>query len=104
MSALPQGVNLDAVLDTLADRIAARISIPERTSADWLTSDQAAHELKVAVNTLEIWRHKGKGPRFFKLSRNVCRYKRSDIEAFMESDGRTSTSAPVNKRKRKEAA
>lgn len=54
-----------------------------------LTTKQAAEFLQVKETTLEQWRWNGKGPRFIKLGRCV-RYRRTDIETFVE--GRTYTS------------
>jgi hypothetical protein len=90
---------LDALLDALAEKIAERISAspPPPAESEWLTPAQAAALLGLSVTTLEIWRVKGKGPEFCKLGRNVVRYKRMDITAYLERDRRSSTSAPVKR-------
>ena len=48
-----------------------------------LTITEAAEMLRVPVATLRWWRHKGIGPRSFKMGRHVL-YRLSDLEAFIE--------------------
>lgn len=60
-----------------------------------LNTLEAAAYLGVQPNTLEVWRCKNKGPRYYKLGTRVI-YDRDDLDAFlasrsietMESDGR----------------
>jgi hypothetical protein len=62
---------------------------------DLLTSAEAAAVLGVKNNTLEIWRHKGKGPPFIKLGntpQSPVRYLRSVIDQFCEQQTFASTS------------
>lgn len=47
------------------------------------TTKQAAEFLQVKKTTLEQWRWHGKGPQFCKVGRCV-RYRRADLEAFLE--------------------
>lgn len=56
-----------------------------------LTTDAAAQYIGVRRKTLEWWRLTGAGPQFIKMSRLV-RYRRSDIDAWVESRIRQSTS------------
>jgi hypothetical protein len=51
----------------------------------------AARILSLSVKTLRRWRWAGKGPAFRKIGRAV-RYAGSDLEAFIASARRTSTS------------
>jgi excisionase family DNA binding protein len=63
---------------------------------DDLFEDQTLGEiLNVPVGTLANWRYHGKGPRFVKVGRHV-RYRRSDVEAWLERNAResTATAAP----------
>jgi excisionase family DNA binding protein len=46
----------------------------------------------VPVGTLANWRYQGRGPRFVKVGRHV-RYRRSDVEAWLERNARQSTAA-----------
>ena len=56
-----------------------------------MTERQASAYLAVAVKTLQGWRWRGEGPRFLKLGRAV-RYRRAELEAFIEDGLRISTS------------
>jgi len=56
-----------------------------------LTTKQAAEYLSLAVTTLEKYRVYGGGPRFLNLGRAV-RYRLSDLNTWLESRVRTSTS------------
>jgi len=55
-----------------------------------LTTEEAAAYLQVKPTTLEQWRWNGKGPQFIKLGR-CCRYRKADLEAFIEGRAFTST-------------
>lgn len=59
-----------------------------------LTTIEAANFLRLRPNTLEIWRWAGKGPKFCKLGR-ACRYRRSDLQSFLNESVRTSTTDSV---------
>lgn len=48
-----------------------------------LTTREAAELLSVKETTLEQWRWNGRGPEYIKLNRAV-RYRRADVEAFVE--------------------
>ncbi len=56
--------------------------------ADLLTETEAADLLRVAVQTLRNWRWRGQGPRALKIGLRMVRYRRADIEAFIEGEGR----------------
>jgi Helix-turn-helix domain len=45
----------------------------------------------IPTRTLERWRQTGEGPRFIRLGRQV-RYRQSDLDAWLESRVRSSTS------------
>lgn len=49
---------------------------------DNLTTDDLARSLHVAPETVRLWRHQGKGPRYFKAGRRVL-YVRSDVERWI---------------------
>jgi len=61
------------------------------TNTPFLDSDQAAEYLGLKRTTLEAWRTRGSGPRFVKLGRLV-KYRRSDLDAFIESRVRSNPS------------
>jgi excisionase family DNA binding protein len=62
-----------------------------------LNQKQAAHVLGVSVRTLERHRVSGTGPRWVRLGRLV-RYRQSDLDGWVESNLRTSTSESVEPR------
>lgn len=47
--------------------------------AGLIDSHVTADILGITVNTLQIWRHQGKGPRYVKLSRRAVRYQKKDV-------------------------
>lgn len=63
---------------------------------DLLTTKEASVLLGVKRNTLEIWRHKGKGPPFLRLGDGPCapvRYLRSALTDWLAARSFASTSA-----------
>jgi len=58
------------------------------------TTPQAAAYLGLSPNTLNRWRYTGDGPRFVKLGRAV-RYRREELDDWVASCGRQSTSSAV---------
>ncbi len=60
---------------------------------DILTTQEAAQHLGLAVSTLNKWRVYGSGPKFIKLGRAV-RYRLKDLETFMTTRTKLSTSQP----------
>lgn len=55
-----------------------------------LTPAQLSDEVRKSVPALAQWRYLGTGPRYVKLGR-VVRYRRSDVDAWIEAGLRTST-------------
>ena len=55
-----------------------------------LTTKEVAESFGIAPNTMEIWRIRGEGPRFVKCGRYV-RYRRNDVEDYIESRTVSST-------------
>jgi predicted DNA-binding transcriptional regulator AlpA len=49
-----------------------------------LTSRQAARLVGVADETLRTWRVRGQGPRFLKFPSGTIRYRRSDVESWIQ--------------------
>lgn len=60
------------------------VSIPESADGDLLTLAEVAVVLKVPVNTLRWWRHRGTGPGFFKLGRHLVTTV-GDLRAWVEA-------------------
>ena len=57
-----------------------------------LTEVEAAKRLSCAPRTLQGWRTKGTGPRFVLVTARCVRYRIEDLDEFIESRVRTSTS------------
>ena len=58
-----------------------------------LNEREAAARLGLSLKTLQIWRWRGTGPSFIKTGRAV-RYSQSDLDAYIASCQRVSTSDP----------
>ena len=57
-----------------------------RTAITLLTNTETAEMINIRPNTLEIWRGKGKGPKFLKMGpkkQDPIRYVESDVEAWI---------------------
>ena len=54
--------------------------------------EEAAMILAVTPRCLENWRHRGGGPNYVKYSARCIRYRRSDLNEWIEARVRTSTS------------
>lgn len=50
-----------------------------------LTPKQTAEYLSVGISTLANWRLAGKGPKFYKLGTHMIRYKKQDLDDFVQS-------------------
>lgn len=60
-----------------------------------LTSAETAALIGIKLNTLEIWRGQGKGPKFIKLGtapQSPVRYRQADVAAWIEQRLYASTS------------
>ncbi len=51
---------------------------------DTLTLAEVAENEGISPATLRYWRHRGEGPKSFKLGRRVM-YKRADVEAWIQA-------------------
>ena len=56
------------------------------------TEVEAAKVVNCSPRTLQKWRGTGKGPPFVRVTSRCIRYRAEDLEAFIESRVRTSTS------------
>jgi excisionase family DNA binding protein len=50
-----------------------------------LTPRQAAHYLGVSDAATRLWRSEGKGPRFFRAGERLIRYRRKDLDFWIEA-------------------
>ena len=57
-----------------------------------LTEKEAAKILGFSIRTLQKWRTQGAGPCFVRVSARAIRYRRADLEQWIEGRIRTSTS------------
>lgn len=59
----------------------------------WMTEDEAAAYLRRSVGTLQQWRHKGAGPRYYRDPHGGIRYAVADLDVWIrgeEPDGNQS--------------
>lgn len=61
-----------------------------------LTEKQAARILSVGDKCLQAWRVRGGGPTYLKIGRLV-RYKQADLESWLQTRRRESTSETISK-------
>ena len=54
--------------------------------------EEAAALLSVTARCMENWRHRGEGPKFVRIFGRCIRYRRSDLDDWIERRIRTSTS------------
>jgi predicted DNA-binding transcriptional regulator AlpA len=57
----------------------------EQQNANALDERSAARYLAVSHGTLRLWRSQGTGPRWYKAGEKLIRYRRSDLDAWIES-------------------
>ena len=57
-----------------------------------LTPGQTGKYVGVGKDTLRLWRSRGEGPRYFRAGKKLIRYRRADLDSWIEA--RLSTSAP----------
>ncbi len=59
-----------------------------------LTTPDAARILGMRPSALENWRWRGEGPLFVRVTPRAIRYRRQDLESFIQDRLRCSTSDP----------
>lgn len=57
----------------------------ESAMPEMLCQKDAALMLGVSWETLRQYRRRGAGPNWFRVANNVVRYRKSDVEAYLES-------------------
>jgi excisionase family DNA binding protein len=50
-----------------------------------LTPRQAANYLAISAAALRLWRSENKGPRFFRAGEKLIRYRRADLDSWIEA-------------------
>jgi len=59
-----------------------------------LTEVDAAEYLSLTRRALQAWRYQGRGPKYVKISARAVRYRPEDLESWVETRLRSSTSDP----------
>ncbi|MCA9646081.1 MAG: helix-turn-helix domain-containing protein [Acidobacteria bacterium] len=70
--------------------IASTLNLP----APLLTEVEAATYLNLTRRALQAWRYQGRGPKYVKISARAVRYRVEDLQHWVETRLRTSTSDP----------
>lgn len=72
------------------------MAVRDRGTGPILLLDEraAAAALGFQPRTLQLWRLRGGGPPFVRVSSRAVRYRVADLEAWAESKVRTSTAGP----------
>ena len=52
---------------------------------EWLTVAELCEELKISRHTLDKWRRDGRAPMAKKLPNGQLRFRRADVEAWIEA-------------------
>jgi predicted DNA-binding transcriptional regulator AlpA len=68
-------------------------AVPDPKPGDLLTAEDLASRTGLHPSTFANWRVSGKGPAFLRLG-SAIRYRWSDVEAWLSSQRRVSTSDP----------
>ena len=84
---------LEASLDQMAsDRqpctcelCSERGALPVTDYQNTLTPKQAAKYVGISEAALRLWRSEGRGPRYFKAGEKLVRYRRTDLDAWIEA-------------------
>lgn len=66
---------------------------PPAEAGGLLDTAAAAAVLGVRPQTLAEWRTNGRGPRFIRVSARRIRYRRTDLDAWLDAQTRTHTRA-----------
>jgi hypothetical protein len=89
------------VTEVTAQVIAASPGNKKPEPSGWMNTPEAAKYLGLKPNTLEILRCKGLGPKYAKPSRNIVRYRASDLDDYLARQTFTHTAQDVPKRREK---
>ena len=79
--------NLSVLIEETVKRTVAGLAArPEVfVTPEWLTPAQAAVYSGFAEKTLEGWRIANTGPRYYRVGGRVIRYRRDDLDAFIQA-------------------
>ncbi len=73
-------MNVDEIVQLVVARVRDELVTPE-----WLTPDQAASYCGLTARGLEELRYRRRGPVFHKVSGRIVRYRREDLDAWLEA-------------------
>lgn len=73
----------------------ARLAALGLAPDELMTPEQVAAALLLSIRTLAAWRSSGRNPLAYLKVGGRVRYRRSDVDAWLESQARTSTAAAV---------
>jgi predicted DNA-binding transcriptional regulator AlpA len=59
--------------------------VTEQENTNTLTPHNAARYLGISEAALRLWRSEGKGPRHFKAGEKLIRYRKVDLDGWIES-------------------
>lgn len=54
-------------------------------AGDLLNERQAADVIDARPGTLAVWRTRGKGPAYIRIGARMIRYRRADLDAFIDA-------------------
>ncbi len=92
------GAALVALIESAVERAVAKAlaDLPKpaapASEREWMTTEDAAAYVGLRPITLEIKRCKGGGPKYEKPARNIVRYRRSELDAWLAGKARRNTS------------
>lgn len=72
--------------------IVTNLNIHSPLQESLLNEKQAAAYLNLTPRALQMWRHKGDGPKYVRISKRAVRYRMEDLIAFVNSKIKGSTS------------
>jgi hypothetical protein len=75
-------------LDRRVDQIAAALQDSNVSPDQLYSTKQLSKLLAVSEQLIELWRHRGEGPRFVKLGARCIRYKRTDLLVWLNERAR----------------
>lgn len=54
---------------------------------EWQSEETAARYIDTSPNTLNAWRTRGKGPAFKRIGQRLVRYRKQDLDDWLEAQG-----------------
>lgn len=54
---------------------------------EWMSEETAARYMDTSQSTLNYWRAHGKGPAFKRVGQRMVRYRKQDLDDWLEAQG-----------------